>query len=169
MKPMKQIHGSELIIALVLLTAAVPVGAAETRNPTANWDNLNQLAPGDDIRIVLDNAKAYTAKLESVNDSGIVVRLASGEQTFPRGTVLRVSTKGRSHRLRNAFIGLAAGAGTGVTVGFASPELGQGKCSRGSCVDAGTVSALGVWGAALGAGMGALIPTGRWHDVYRAR
>jgi hypothetical protein len=31
------------------------------------------------------------------------------------------------------------------------------------------VAALGVWGAGLGSVMGAVIPTGRWHDVYRAR
>jgi hypothetical protein len=28
---------------------------------------------------------------------------------------------------------------------------------------------VGFWGGVLGAGLGAAIPTGGWHDVYRAR
>jgi hypothetical protein len=166
---MGKTHRSALLVALALLMTGVPFRAADNRNAVSNWDNLQQLAPGDNLRIVLNDAKSYKAKLESVNDNAIVVRLPSGEQTFPRESVLRVSTKGRSHRGRNALIGLAAGAGTGVIVGVASPELGQGTCVRGSCVDAGEVFALGVEGAGLGSVMGAVIPTGRWHDVYRAR
>jgi hypothetical protein len=146
----------------------VPIRAADNRNAVGNWDNLQQLAPGDNLRIVLNDAKSYKAKLESVNGNAIVVRLASGEQTFPREAVLRVSTKGRSHRGRNALIGLAAGASAGVIVAVASPELGTGTCPQGSCVDAGTVSMVGFWGGVLGAGLGAVIPTGGWHDVYRA-
>ena len=169
MNSMEQTHRSALLVALALLMTGVPLRAADNRNAVSNWDNLQQLAPGDNLRIVLNDAKSYKAKLESVNDNAIVVRLASGEQTFPRETVLRVSTKGRSHRGRNALIGLAAAAGTGVIVGVASPELGQGTCGRGSCVDAGMVAALAVWGAGIGSVMGAVIPTGRWHDVYRAR
>lgn len=169
MNSMKQTHGSALLVALALVMTGVPLRAADNRNAVSNWDNLQQLAPGDNLRIVLNDAKSYKAKLESVNDNAIVVRLASGEQTFPRETVLRVSTKGRSHRGRNAFIGLAVGAAAGVIVGVASPELWQGTCEHGSCVDAGEVFALGVLGAGLGSVVGALIPTGRWHNVYRAR
>jgi hypothetical protein len=169
MKSMKQTHGSGLIVALLVLMTGVPLRAADNRNAGSNWDNLKQLAPGDQVQIVLNDAKSYRGHFQLLSDEAIVVRLGSGEQTFPRETVLRVSTKGQSHRGRNALIGLAAGAGTGIVVGVASPELGQGKCSQGSCVDAGWVAVYGLWGAALGAGVGALIPTGGWHDAYRAR
>ena len=144
MNSMEQTHGSALLVALALLITGVPLRAADNRNAVSNWDNLKQLAPGDNLRIVLNDAKSYGAKLDSVNDNVIVVRLARGEQTFRKETVLRVSTKGQSHRGRNALIGLAAGAGTGVIVGVASPELGQGTCGRGSCVDAGMVAALAI-------------------------
>jgi hypothetical protein len=59
--------------------------------------------------------------------------------------------------------------GAGIIVGVASPELGQGKCSQGSCVNATSVPVAGVAGAAAGAGLGAAIPTHGWHEVYRAR
>jgi hypothetical protein len=133
-----------------------------------NWDNLRQLGPGQQIRIVLNDAESYTGQFQSASDERLVVRTGGTDQTFERQNVLRVSTRGTSHRGRNALIGLAVGAGAGVIVGVASPELGQGKCAQGSCVDAGTVSILGFWGGVLGAGLGAVIPTGGWHDVYRA-
>ena len=145
------------------------IHAEEAKSPQANWDNLKGLATGDDIRLVLNDTKSYKAKFQSVSDETIAVRLVTGEQTFPRESVLRVSTKGKSHRGRNALIGLAVGAGAGVIVGVASPELGQGKCAQGSCINAESAALAGFVGAAVGTGLGAVLPTGGWHDVYRAR
>lgn len=158
-----------LVNAIVLLLLVPRFGPAKGTEDRANWVNLKELAPGDRIRIVLNDAKSYPGQFQSVSGEAIVVRLATGEQAFPRETVLRVSTKGQSHRGRNALIGLAAGTGAGVIVGVASPELGQGKCAQGSCVNAESVSIGGIVGALLGAGIGAALPTGGWHDVYRAR
>ena len=64
------------------------------------------------------------------------------------------------------LIGLAAGAATGLIVGVASPELGTGTCSQGSCIDAGTVSLLAVAGGAVGTAVGAALPASK--TVYRA-
>jgi len=156
----------------VLMLGSIGISAVyakEAKSPQANWDNLKGLAPGDDIRIVLNDTKSYGAKFQSLSDEAIVVRLVTGEQTFERQNVLRVSTRGKGHRGRNALIGLAVGAGAGVIVAVASPELGTGKCAQGSCVDAGTVSVVGFLAGVLGAGLGAAIPSGGWHDVYRAR
>jgi hypothetical protein len=156
-----------LIEAQLLLLLLPRFGLAQAA--PNNWDNLKQLAPGQQIRVVLNDAKSYKAGFQSVTDDAIVVRLATGDQTFERQNVLRVSTQGNNHRRRNALIGLAVGMGAGIIVGVASPELGQGKCAQGSCVDAGTASLTGAAGAAVGAVTGAVIPTGGWHDVYRAR
>ena len=135
------------------------VHAEEAKSPQANWENLKQLAPGQQIRIVLNDAKSYEAKFQSVTDDGIVVRLATGEQTFPRQSVLRVSTKHRSHRGRNALIGAGAGVATALAVDAAAcPD-----CTTGTW--AGDAAGCGL----LGALVGALVPTGRWHDLYRAR
>jgi len=146
------------VIETLLLLLLVP-GLSLAQSSQNNWDNLKQLAPGQQIRIVLNDAKSYEAKFQSVTDEGIVVRLATGEQTFPRQSVLRVSTKHRSHRVRNALIGAGAGVATALAVDAAAcPD-----CTTGTW--AGDTVGLGV----LGALVGALVPTGRWHDVYRAR
>ena len=134
-----------------------------------SWDNLKSLATGQQIQVVLNDAKAYTGQLHSVSDEGLVIRTGGGEQTVERQNILRVSSQGKSHRGRNALIGLAVGAGAGVAVGVASPELGQGKCAQGSCFNAESAALGGFVGAAIGTGLGAVLPTGGWHDVYRAR
>jgi small nuclear ribonucleoprotein (snRNP)-like protein len=151
----------------LLLLLLVP-GLSLAQSSQNNWDNLKQLAPGQQVQVVLNDAKSYRGQLQTVGDDALMLRLATGEQTFERQNVLRVSTRGKSHRGRNALIGLAVGAGAGVVVGVASPELGTGKCAQGSCVDAGTVSVVGFLGGVLGAGLGAAMPTRGWHDVYRA-
>jgi hypothetical protein len=155
-----------VIETLLLLLMVAGFGLAQSSQN--DWDNLKQLAPGQQIRIVLNDAKSYEAKFQSVTDEEVVVRLATGEQTFERQNVLRVSTRGKSHRGRNALIGLAVGASAGVIVGVASPELGQGRCAQGSCINATSAALAGFVGAAVGTALGVALPTGGWHDVCRA-
>ena len=139
------------------------VYAKEGKSPQANWDNLKGLAPGADIRIVLNDKKSYKAKFLSVSDEAIVVRLATGDQAFERQSVFRVSTKGASHRARNALIGAGVGAGVGAA--------GFGVCDYREVIPCGGEgAAIGtVLIAPIGAVAGALVPTGRWHDVYRGQ
>jgi hypothetical protein len=148
-----------VVLALGLLTVA-PLGASEPKPAKGNWDDLKKLAPGDDIRIVLNDTKSYKAKFQSVSDEAIVVRLVTGEQTFTRESVLRVSTKGKSHRLRNAALGAATGVGLSA-IGVASASKNDPEQANGWVF----VPFIG----AAGAGVGAILPTGGWHDVYRAR
>ena len=101
------------VIETLLLLLMVP-GFGLAQSSQNNWDNLKQLAPGQQIRVVLNDAKSYEAKFQSVTDDAIVVRLATGDQTFPRQSVLRVSSKHRSHRGRNALIGVGVGVATAL-------------------------------------------------------
>jgi hypothetical protein len=146
-------------------------GEAERKADKTNWDNLKQLAPGDDIRVVLNNGTACRGKLEIVSDAEILVRTEMGNQTFTRQSMHQVSAKRVSHRKRNAFIGLAVGAGAGVISVFASSKLTSSTCGGrpGYCVDAAMVTTGAFWGGAVGTGIGALFPTGGWREIYRAR
>lgn len=148
-------------------THAAP--AAERQSTQANWVNLKQLPPGQQIRVVLNDAKSYSGPLHSMSNENLVILTGGVEQKFERRNILRVSTRGKSHRGRNALIGLGVGAGIGVVIGVASPELGQGKCAQGSCINGASAALGGFAGAAIGTGLGAVLPTGGWHDAYRAR
>jgi hypothetical protein len=156
----------EAILVLVFLLLVPTFAMAQFAKDS--WDCLKQLASGQQIRIVLNDAKSYSGRFQSVSNDGLIVCTGGGEQTFERQNVLRVSTRGNRHRGRNALIGLAVGASAGVIVGVASPELGQGKCAQGSCINATSAALAGFVGAAVGTGLGAVLPTGGWHDVYRA-
>lgn len=147
-----------LILGLLLGFFTAPLGAANPPKATAKWDNLKTLAPGDNIRVVLNDKKSYRGKLQSLTDNAIVVRLATGEQSFKRTDILRVSAKGQPHRLRNALIGAAVGA---AVIGGASAAQTDEQIY--------TLVFAVPGGAALGAVGGAFVPTGGWHEVYRAR
>jgi len=148
-----------LVFAIALLMPAF----AMAQSPQSSWDNLSQMKDGQKVRIVLNGAKAYTGEFRSVNETGIVVRGEAGEQVFDRQNVRRVSTKGISHRGRNALIGAAVAGGIGA--------VGGGACDYREVIPCGGTGAamIGAISAGWGAVVGALIPTGRWHDVYRAQ
>ena len=69
---------------------------------------------GQEIQVVLNDAKSYRGKFQSVSDEGLVVSLATDEQTFTKQSVLRVSSKGQGRRGRNIGIGALIGVGGGA-------------------------------------------------------
>ncbi len=151
---------SALILGLIV---AGPHWAAEPQRDIANWDNLKQLVSGQDIQIVLNDAKSFQGKFQSVSDEALVIRLATGEQMFNRQSILRVSSKGQTHRGRNAGLGAAIGFGVGAAIGAAtgsSDAIG----GRGVPALVGAVLGLGI-----GVGVGVALPSGGWRDVYRAQ
>ena len=151
------------VTALLLGLMAAPLFGAGPGADKQNWDNLKHLGPREQIRIVLSDFKAYRGEFQSVSEESVVVRVATGEQTFPRPDILRVSAKSKSRGHRNAWIGAGVGAGLGVVA-----VAMDCRNDRLGCSPAGV--ALGVpFGAGLGAFVGVLVPSGGWHDVYRAR
>jgi len=171
-------HSSAGFLVLALLAACFSAGAAsgqDSKGRSTSWDHLKSLTPGQEIRVVINNFKSYQGEFRSLSDNGISLRQAAGEQTLARKDVLRVSQKkGQNHRARNAVIGALIGAGAGLGIGL-SPYLVQRNCTEGPAFNCGSppnphlVEILMPVGALAGAAIGAIVPTGGWHDVYRAR
>jgi hypothetical protein len=152
----------ELVIVLLGVMTFVPPATAAPRQDKRNWDNLKQLAPNEQVRIVLNDAKSYRGEFQSVSERAIVVRVATGIQTFARENVLRVSTRGASHTRRNALIGTAVGFGAGTAIVAVA-------CLSDDCKGAVAPILGATVGAPVGALVGFVMPTGGWHDVYRVR
>jgi hypothetical protein len=129
------------------------------RAATSKWDDLAYLKPDQLIRIELRDAKLYEGAFEAVDDKGITLRRASGEQTFAREDVVRIYTKGKNHRVRNTIIGGTIGAlFFGLPIDLANRRNGwwhSAAWAWWTCVPA--------W-----AGLGVAIPTGGWSKVYQA-
>ena len=165
-------------LVLALLAACFSTGVAsgsDSKGGSSSWDNLKSLTPGEEIRIVMNDAKSYQGKFETWSDGGITLRQAASEQTLPRKDILRVSwKKGHNHRARNAAIGAAVGAGVGLGIGVAY-YLRPRNCTEGPLFGCAGPSNLDLAkiltpaGGGVGAAIGAALPTGGWRDVYRAR
>ena len=143
-------------MALALLAAAAP------RQDKRDWNNLRQLAPDQQIQVVLNNAKSYRGEFQSYSEEAIVVRVTTGIETLARNDVLRVTTQGKRHTKRNILIGTVVGFGIGAAAGAAI-------CASDSCSGAAPAIVGATAGSPLGALAGFVAPTGGWHDVYRAR
>lgn len=165
MNKMMRIPFLALAISIFGAGGGLQLLAVDPQTPNANWDNLKTLTPGQEIRVVLKDAKSYEGAFQSFGDNGIALRQPGGDQTLKRQEILRVSSRGKKHRGRNALIGAAVGAGVGLGLGAALDQSSKNDIIK-----------LHSWGIAvgtplgglLGAGVGALLPTGGWNDVYRA-
>jgi hypothetical protein len=168
-------------LVLALLAACFSTLAAsgqDSKGRSSSWDNLKSLTPGQEIRVVMNNVKSCQGEFESSSDDGITLRQAAGEQTLARKDILRVSQKqGQNHQVRNALIGTAVGAGAGLGTGLAANHViwSHTNCTEGPAFNCG-YPPFTHWGIVLtpvgglaGAIIGGLVPTGGWHDVYRAR
>jgi hypothetical protein len=134
------------------------------QNPA--WNNLKQLTPGQQVRVVANNNKSLKGQFQSSNDDAIIIRSKGTDQSLSRSIVQLVSSRRVGHRGRRVLIGAAIGAGAGLGIGAAIDN----DCSPNSIVcsgDKGKAILTPVFGL-LGAGIGALLPAGGWQEVYRS-
>src|SRR5262249_32588412 len=91
-------------VALMALIAiggtTVPVNA---KSEDTNWNEVKKVKRGQQVQVVLNDAKEYRGAFERWTDSEIVVQLASGEQTFGRPDVMRIALIGKKRsRLKHS-------------------------------------------------------------------
>jgi hypothetical protein len=151
-----------VIASLLLLSFASALPA----QPLGNWGTIKQLFAGEEVRITLDDGRKLQGKFQSSGDDNLVITASRSDETMSRIQVARVASRGRNHRLRNTLIGIGAGGAAGLILGVASNHCAAGT----NCL----FHNLGIelftpMGALAGAIVGAVIPTGGWHDIYRAR
>jgi hypothetical protein len=148
---------------LLLLLATAVFGQAPS-----NWASVKQLAAGSEIRLNMTDGRKIVGAFQSATDDDLLVQTPRSPQALTRMTIAKVSTKGRSHRLRNALIGFGGGAGVGLIVG----AVADNGCPKGGCFPVGKNLGKEVFtplGALIGVTVGALLPTGGWHELYRAK
>lgn len=148
---------------LLLLLATAMVGQTPS-----NWASVKQLPRGGAIRVKMSDGRKIVGRFQSATDDDLLVQTPKSKETLTRMAIAKVSTKGRSHRLRNALIGFGGGAGVGLIVGAVSDS----RCPKGGCFPVGRNLGKEVFtplGALIGVTVGALLPTGGWHDLYRTK
>ena len=158
------LFGKLLTCFTVFLAVLIPSSCLAR---AGEWNAVQQLSSTQQIKVVLDDGKSYHGTFESATDSSLVIHAGSNDQTLSRTNARRVLLKTHGHRGRNALIGAGIGAGAGLGAGAAIDN----DCSKTSIVCTGNKgkAILTPVFALLGAGIGALIPSGGWHEVYRSR
>ncbi|MGH9710149.1 MAG: hypothetical protein ACRD37_06355, partial [Candidatus Acidiferrales bacterium] len=110
-------------LLLVICALAMPcVSSAQSKQ--SSWENLSTLRAGQKIEIVETNLKKDTGTFAAVSDDGIRLNEATGEQTIPRASVMRVTLRENRHRGRNTLIGALVGAGAGAAIGASARGSG---------------------------------------------
>jgi hypothetical protein len=165
-------------LVLALLVACFSAGMAsgqDSKGQLSSWDNLKSLAPGGETLVVMNDLKSHQGKFESSSDSGITLRQKKGEVTLARKDIFRVSQMvGHNHMTRNAMLGMVVGATAGAAIGLKHYYRPR-NCTLGPEFACGYPNNLHLlaWltpvGGLGGAIVGGFLPTGGWHDVYRAR
>lgn len=149
-----------------LAAALTATAVAQPTKPIADWANLNQLAPGSEIRVTLASGRTLRGFLQGVTPDSLAVNATTSQEALSRQDVRRVSLKRPGRRGRNTLIGLAVGTGGGLVFGAVVdsqgshdqwnwfPNLGKQVCTP--------------LGLLVGTVVGVALPTGGWRDVYRA-
>ena len=149
--------------ALLAATLAVTV-AAQQAKPLANWANLNQLVTGAEIRVTLANGNTLRGFMQRITPDSLAINATTSQETLSRQDIRRVALKRTGHRGRNTLIGLAIGTGAGLAIG-AGVDSNGGAGNWFPNLGKAVFSPLG---ALIGTVVGVALPTGGWHEVYRA-
>jgi hypothetical protein len=147
------------LLAASLLIALATTGRAQAAPAT--------LVPGARVR-VHQGSESLTGSLVSLDSAALVIATDKPETvTAPRAsiTAVEVSTGTKSRAGKGALIGLGVGAAAGIIVGLAASSSDNGDFLD---YGAGTWAAgVGLAGAAIGTGLGALIGSGQHSDKWQ--
>ncbi|HTM37028.1 MAG TPA: hypothetical protein VL156_09795 [Terriglobales bacterium] len=134
---------------------------------SGDWNVVHQLSANQAIKVTLDDGRSYHGNFHSATETDLVIHAGEDERTLLRNNIRGVAIRSHSHRGRNALIGAGIGAGVGLGAGVSIDN----DCSKTSIVCTGNKgkAILTPAFAFLGAGIGALLPSGGWHEIYRSR
>jgi hypothetical protein len=155
--------------ALVAMLLGMPL-LSRAQTAQNSWGALNTLHAGQRIEIIETNLKRHAGTFSTVTDESIQLR-EGGDVGIKREDVMRVTLLDKNHRLRNALIFGAVGAGASAGIGAAThhhvycttPCSLQNPNTFFSSSQAAAVGAM--IGLTGGAGIGAAIPS--HPTIYR--
>jgi hypothetical protein len=155
-----------LLLPVCLATTSLAWAQDKTPRAQTDWTNLNQLQPGEEIRLVEIDSTRHAGAFVAISETAISLREGAAELSVAQSQVQQVSVRKRGLRhpgawmLGGAAVGTAAGVLLTVTVDRIYP---------------GTSSAAGIIGGAVLGAVAALLlnvatisrfPT--YKTIYRA-
>src|SRR6266571_4244174 len=109
-------------VAVVCFLILVPC-SLHAQDKKADWKALYGLRSGEKMELIETGMKKHVGTFSTVTDEAIQMREGANDIGIRKENVARVTMLDKSHRLRNAFIfgasGAGVGAGFGAVVGLA--------------------------------------------------
>ena len=143
------------LIGALLWCSGAKLGAAQTES----WDIVRGLTSGQEIRVETTDRKVRGSLL-TASESQLSISTKSSQENIPRADVMRVFVRGKSHRLRNTLIGTGVGVAVGIAITGTLGALIANESGESIAAEAITLP------AAIGAGIGAVLPTGGFKKIY---
>lgn len=151
-------------IAVMLAVAAAIPGFAQG----SDWGTLQRIRPGARVRIDLQNGRHTEGTLVGWSSGSIAIASPAGPRSFVSEQVRRVRIEGHSSRWRGAMIGALVGFGAGFSVGVTSAGHLTDRNSPGAAWRTAVGGGLGLYGAGIGAAIGALARGHKPATIYHA-
>lgn len=153
--------------ALACFLILIPC-SLRAQDKKGDWQALYGLHSGEKIEVVETGMKKHVGTFSTVTEEAIQLREGSNDIGIPKEKVARVTALDKSHRVRNALILGAVGAGVGSGIGAGASRCSNSNtsfnfCGLGRGVAVGIGAVVGLLG---GAGIGAAIPS--HPTIYRA-
>lgn len=103
----------------LLVIAALTIPARASVDLTS-WDNLRQLAAGQQIEVARKQVETVKGEFVRMTDEAVTLRTGGGEITVPRSEIMDVR-RGKVGR-KATWIGAGVGAGAGALIGVGAGE-----------------------------------------------
>jgi hypothetical protein len=147
-----KVRGPVALVVMAVLAMPATAGVDLT-----SWDNIRQLAAGEQIEIVRKQAEAVKGEFVLLTNEAVTVRTRGGEVTTTRAEVIEVR-RARVGR-KATWIGVGVGGGAGALIGVAAGEAlaneSGGDFRNLKPIIAGACAAVGALvGSLVGSGIG---------------
>lgn len=101
----------------ILVAAMAPEWVRAADRDLSAWSNLQRLQPGQRIEVVDNKLRTHRGEYAAAGTDDVTLQTANGPLVMSRGSIVRVSLRENSKRLRNTILGAAIGGGAGLAIG----------------------------------------------------
>ena len=115
-----------------------------------SWDEVKAIPPGEKVIVRLRNKQTLNGWMIGASDTDLTLELRKKSRDVARGDVLKVHRVVKKSKTVPFIVGMGIGIGVGAAVGAAIEREGTDDPGL-------TAVALGMLGALIGGGMGAVI------------
>jgi hypothetical protein len=155
-----------VIIPVIILAALVCIpgwGQDQT------WNRVAKLFTGDSIQVLQKDGHTAEGKFQGLTPESLALESRNQVRSITLVSIKQVSVRRKASRWKAAGIGGAIGFGIAFPIGAVSANYFTDQNSPRFSTRAGAGAALGVFGAGIGGGLGAIAGGSRYETVYRIK